>query len=921
MFPEPTIKLRSRERSLADAGRVVLLQILIVASCCRVSGAEQPALIPASGGDAVTERAMMMNIFRSFCTDCHGKWKQEAGLDLRTRESMLAGGKSGPALVSGDPQKSLVYQRVAADEMPPRKNLFGDENYAYRPRADDIERLHAWIAAGAVAEPSTAGRRQAPAVFPFIDEEDRDLWAFQLPRRPVEPAVHSPHQPRTPIDAFVLRRLESRDLSYSPEADRLVLMRRAYFDLIGLPPSPREVDAYLADVQPAAYERMIQRLLDSRHYGERWGKYWLDAAGYCDTQGVGGGRDEHRKYMWRYRDYVIRSLNADKPYDQFLLEQIAGDECVDYKSLESLTPDQIDKLIATGFLRTAADGTDERANNKVPNRMRVLNRQIEIFSTAVLGLTFECARCHDHKFDPITQRDYYSFAAIFRTAYDPYDWRIPNVAIFPGGISIAKPYQRRLYHPSIKPSAQLEEYNAALRKTIEEHQAALDEKTALFSKQLQRERLASSKPTSTDDEQPLPSPLEKRRLLKAIDLSEEQRSPALQKLWKKYAELLKVETKQLEERYEEYKKEAPPLREKIDEAEKKLLEEPVIHALFDMGGEPTAVHVLKRGDPRVHGEQVLAGVPGALQRGLKPYQVIKPTGGTDTSGQRLALARWLVQPDHPLTARVMVNRIWQHHFGRGLVTPDNLGSRSEPPSHPLLLDWLAKEFVDQGWKLKEMHRLIMTSGVYRQNSMPNARALQSDPDNVFLSRYPLRRLDAETIRDSLLHVSGQLDTTPFGPAVEVKVASSGEVTSHATSKGFRRSVYMVQRHAHPLTMLELFDAPAMLPNCLYRTETTVPTQALYLWNSAMVRNCSTRFSEIVLAAEPGAVDRQIESIYRRALGRLPTPHERQRAQAVIADLAAGWQEFSVDDPTMAHRQALMTFCHTVLNSPEFIYVD
>ncbi|MBI85132.1 MAG: hypothetical protein CMJ81_18205 [Planctomycetaceae bacterium] len=915
------MKLRSTERSLGDRGRVSLLQILIAASCCWVSGARQPAPIRASGTDAVTEREMMMNIFRSFCTDCHGKWKQEAGLDLRTRESMLAGGKSGPALVPGEPQKSLVYLRVNADEMPPRKNLFGDENYAYRPRADDIEKLRAWIAAGAATEPSKVAREHAAAVFPSIGDEGRDLWAFQLPRRPAEPDVHSSHQLRTPIDAFVLRRLESRDLSYSAEADRLVLMRRAYFDLIGLPPSPGEMDAYLADVQPDSYERMIQRLLDSRHYGERWGKYWLDAAGYCDTQGVGGGRDEYRKYIWRYRDYVIRSINADKPYDQFLLEQIAGDECVDYKSLESLTPDQVDKLIATGFLRTAADGTDERANNKVPNRMRVLNRQIEIFSTAVLGLTFECARCHDHKFDPITQRDYYSFAAIFRTAYDPYDWRIPNVAIFPGGISIPKLYQRSLYHRSITPSSQLEEYNAALRKTIEEHQTVLDEKTARFSKQLQRERLTTSKPTSTDDEQPLPSPQEKRQLLEAIDLPEDQRNSPLQKLWKKYAELLKVETKQLEERYEDYKKESPPLRAKISEAQEKLLEEPMVHALFDMGGEPTAVYVLKRGDPRVHGEQVSAGVPGALQQGLEPYQVIKPSGRTDTSGRRLALARWLVQPDHPLTARVMVNRIWQHHFGRALVTPDNLGSGSEPPSHPLLLDWLAKEFVRQGWKLKEMHRLIMTSGVYRQNSLPNARAFQSDPDNVLLSRFPLRRLDAETIRDSLLHVSGQLDTTPFGPADEVEVVSSGEVISHATSKGFRRSIYMMQLHAHPLTMLELFDAPAMLPNCLYRTETTVPTQALYLWNSAMVRNCSTHFSEIVLAAEPENVDRQIELIYRRALVRLPTPHERQRAQAVIADFASRWQEFSADDPTMAHRQALMTFCHAVLNSPEFIYVD
>ena len=803
------------------------------------------------GPHAATE--IMTNIFHSYCIDCHGKWKQEAGLDLRTHESILAGGDSGPALVPGNPDASAVYLRLHANEMPPAQNLHGDENYSYRPRAEDIEQLRAWIGVGAPPTPTPTDSGDSGWM---PEEDDAGSWAFWAPRRPEIPEVERADQVRTPVDAFLLSRLEEKGRSYAPEADRRILLRRAYFDLIGLPPTPEEQDAYLVDERPGTYELLIDRLLASPHYGERWGTYWLDAAGYGDTQGTGGGRDEYRRYMWRYRDYVIRSFNTDKPYNQFLVEQIAGDELVDYASLETLTPDQIDNLVATGFLRTAADGTDERANYRIKFRLDVLNKQIDIVSTSIMGVAMECARCHDHKFDPITQRDYYSFAAIFRTAYDLYDWRIPNSFRFPGKIAVADQYQRDLNLAADQVPPGLARYNAPFQETIARCQVELEQELA--------------------------------------GKTEEQLS-------------------------EELKKEVATLRAEMETAQGQLLKDLRIHALVDLGGERLPVHVFRRGDLRQPAEQVFPGVPVVFQRGLAPYEIIKPEGTADTSGNRLALARWLVQPDHPLTARVMINRIWQHHFGRGLVTtPGNLGSSGERPSHPQLLDWLATEFVRGNWSVKSIHRLIMTSAAYRQRSSVSSA---ENSDNVLLSCFPLRRLDAEALRDTVLYASGRLDPTPFGPADEVDITPDGEVTSRSSAAGFRRSIYVVKRNDNPTTMLELFDAPRRIPNCLQRTETTVPTQALFLWNSKLVRNWSMGFAERVISEVGDDLDRQIEHVYRLALARRPIADEFVRDRAAIIALAARWQEHDSSGDPSPRQRALMTFCHTLLNSPEFMYVD
>jgi hypothetical protein len=817
---------------------------------------------------AVSPQEIMVNIFFTNCIECHGKWKQEAGLDLRTRAGMLKGGKSGPALVPGDPEQSLVYQRIIADEMPPQANIFGDEQYVSRVRAADVERLRVWIATGAAPLPPVP--EGAVQLNKQLVERAQEHWAFTRPRYPDPPSVQSRDRVRNPIDAFLLRRLEASGLGFSPEADPLTLLRRAHFDLTGLPPSPETVEAHQrasATDPQSAFIDLVDRLLESQHYGERWAVHWLDAAGYSDTHGQ-INRDEFRPFMWRYRDYVIRSLNADKPYSQFLTEQIAGDEMFDHAAHEALSAEQLDALIATGFLRSASDATDEGSFNKTANRHAVLDEQLDIFSTTVMGLTMECARCHSHKFDPIPQRDYYRFAAIFRAAYDPYDWRIPNHVLHPPKYPVPATYQRYLYHESDVVTPPVKQYNGRLEMKI----AELEEK------------LSAAK-----DAHPAT-----------------KRSPPE----------TNSQTAELER-----------LQRELDALRAQMLTTMRIHGLTDTGGPATPVFVLRRGEIHVPGDRVTAGVPAALGGGLEPYHIEGPQRPTGTSGQRLALAKWMVQPNHPLTSRVIVNRLWQYHFGRGLVdTPANFGRAGAKPSHPELLDWLATELVRRDWSWKELHRLIMTSTAYRQRSRLEESQRAGDPDGMLLSRFPFRRLDAEEVRDSILAVSGQLDTTPFGPPTELQIDEGGEVTASASSTGYRRSVYLARKRKTAHTLLELFDSPAMVPNCVHRTQSIVPTQALQLWNSRFVREAADDLANRVADEIGNDASKQLHRIYMTALSRSPSESELQRDLTALAELTRRWRDVLKRTPSSAQpaepaRRALTTFCHTMLNSPEFIYVD
>ena len=506
--------------------------------------------------DQVTERDVMVTILHVKCLVCHGKQKQEGGLDLGTRAGLLKGGRSGPALVLGKPEESLLIKRIAAAHPPPELQ----NEYFVRPiTSGEMEKLRHWIAAGSPAGPEEI-LEVGSGLDPLVREEDRKFWSFQPPQRPRVPKVRHKDLVRTPIDAFLLEKLDAKGLSFSPEADRLTLMRRAYFDLIGLPPEPEEVRAYLQDRSPDAYERMIDRLLASPHYGERWGRHWLDAAGYADSEG--GGIDAIRPQAYRYRDYVIRSVNADKPYDQFLLEQIAGDELFDYKAAKELASEQFDYLVATGFLRMTPDRTHEHDENFVPERLEVVADLVEMLSSTLMGLTMGCARCHSHKFDPIPQRDYYRFSAILRTAYDPYDWLIPNK--LRGGNQKRKPPQRYLTNVPERERGEAEAYNAPIQEEIKKLERSLETKAKPLREKLLEEKLAHLPEAVRED------------VRKAFEAPEEKRSPLEKFLVEKFKSSVEVEEKELEQRFEDFKEQAEKIKKAIKEVKKKLKPEPRI---------------------------------------------------------------------------------------------------------------------------------------------------------------------------------------------------------------------------------------------------------------------------------------------------------------------------------------------------------
>lgn len=883
------------------------------------TGALSVGQAPAVGdrgsvGTRVSPRKIVVATLNTKCLLCHGRRYQEGGLDIRTRESLLRGGVSGPAIVPGKPEESLLIQRIVAEEMPPAEH---QSRLAYRPiTSTELQELRRWIADGArFAQESPDSIRPGPD--PLVSDDDRRFWSFQPPRRPPIPPVRSQDLVRTPIDAFLLAKLEGKDLSFSPEAERLTLMRRAYFDAIGLPPSPQEVQAFLADRDPEAYERLVDRLLESPRHGEHWARRWLDAAGYADSEGQADA-DAIRPHAWRYRDWVIQALNADKPYDQFLTEQIAGDELFDYKARTlPLSAEERNLLVATGFMRMGPDGTYSVSQGFVGERMTVVADQVRILTSTVMGLTIGCARCHDHKYDPVPQRDYYRLSAVLRSAYDPYDWLSPNeVGVGPDADWNESNTRMLLGVPSHE-IEEAERFNAPIHIELSKLTRDLESLAAPLRKQLQDEKWAEIPEGFRAD------------IREAMDAPPKDRTEIQKYLAARFGSTLEVTSDELRERFPDYRQKAIAIETAILKTKRRLRPKPRIRALFDMGGKPTPVHVLYRGDHRDPGPLVEPGVPSVLSHGLEPFRVEKPPWTTGTSGRRLALAKWLVQPQHPLTARVRVNWIWQHYFGRGIVeSQGNFGRTGTPPTHPELLDWLATEFVQSGWSLKAIHRLILTSGAYRQSSRYDPARHGSDPDNILLSRFPLRRLDADAIRDSVLRVSGRLNPTPFGPPDDTEAKSDGEVVAKDSPEGMRRTIYLLQRRSKPLTMLEAFDAPQLRPNCLRRTNSTVPSQALQMMNSETLRTNSRYMAGRVIDAAGDDPAKQVERVYLAALSRSPTAREQAAGVSALAIMTQAWmRQLEEGPPPMEPKQAkarwlaLATLCHTVLNSAEFLYID
>lgn len=783
---------------------------------------------------AVTQHDVIPILLRR-CTVCHGRSQREGGLDLRTRASILRGGKSGPAIVPGKPDESLLIKKVRSGEMPPRRRIIEVSVKPIEPAEIDV--LATWIAAGApeVAIPPDVALSQPD---PLVSDKDRAFWAFQPPQAASPPDVQAKEGVRNPIDAFVLHRLEAVGLSLSPEADRLTLMRRACFDLTGLPPEPDEARAFLSDRDPLAFEKLIDRLLASPRYGERWGRHWLDLAGYADTEGK-REQDILRPFAWRYRDYVIRSFNADKPYDRFLMEQLAGDELSDYEHAAEITAEMADNLVATGFLRMAPDPTWYNLTNFVPDRLEVIADEVDVLGSSVMGLTLKCARCHSHKFDPIPQRDYYRLLDVFKGAFDEHDWMKSNWHL---PLSMGPRTDRDLPHVATTERTDWEKHDAKLRNEIAR--------------------------------------------LKAV----------------------------------QFVSGAKALTERIKALEAKRQPEPKIRALWDRG-EPSPTYILRRGDYLSPGRMVGPGVPSVLTDGKTPFEVKPPWPGAKQTGRRLAFARWLTKPDHPLTARVLVNRLWKHHFGTGIVkTLDNFGKAGSLPTHPELLDWLAAEFVRQGWSVKRMHRLMMTSAVYRQSSTVTPVPEKRDPENTLFSRMPMTRLDAESLYDTMLLLAGRLDERRYGPADALQARGDGLVTPAGTERGWRRMIYVQVQRKVVATHLENFDFPQMNPNCVQRRESTVAPQALHLMNNGMVQGLAADFARRVRRQAGTDPARQVEWVYLTSLGRPPNEKEKTASQTALAGLTAAWNK-QLPDPDAAALQALTTYCHTILNSAAFLYVD
>jgi hypothetical protein len=829
----------------------------------------------------------VLPVLTARCLKCHGATKPKARLDLRTKASLLRGGESGPALVPGSAEKSLLFQMIHKGEMPPPGKT--------PLTAAEVARIKAWIEAGApaaVSEPADTGRK--------ITEKDRQFWAFRKPVRRSVPQVRAVDRVRTPIDAFILARLDAKGLTLSPDAEATTLVRRLYFDLLGLPPSPEEVDAFLADRRPDAYGRLVDRLLASPHYGERWGRHWLDAAGYSDS--IGGDNDPGqvfpREGMWRYRDYVVRSLNDDKPFDRFLTEQLAGDEMDDWRSAATFTPEIREHLIATGLLRTTVDHTFEDELNRPFERYQVLHDSIENLTTNLLGLTVACARCHDHKFDPISQVEYYRLLAALKPVYNPEAW--------------IKPQDRHLDDVSARDKETINRHNADIDRRVAELNGQVVALRQPYEKALYAARLAA-----------LPEAI-RADTVAAVATPADKRNAVQRYLADRLGPSLKVAAQEVSKALSEAdRKRDAELEGQIASLKGQKQLPGKIQAAWEQGAAPVA-YVFRRGNLMAPGAEVQPGFFAVLCGAQEDTLIPPPASAAKSSGRRTAWARWLTRLDHPLTSRVFVNRVWQHYFGEGIVaTSDNFGHLGARPTHPELLDFLATDFVQSGWKVKALHRLIVTSSVYRQASLSRPDAAAVDPGNLLLWRQRLRRLESEAVRDAVLAVSGSLDRTMGGPPVPIEPQADGMVVIPAQdlptpTAAWRRSLYLFARRNYNLTLLNVFDQPVMATNCTRRIHSAVPLQSLTLLNDAILLEQAQHFAARVAAAA-NCPEKRIEAAFRIAFGRLPTPKEMASSTAFLDKLR---NRFAAEKlpPGGAEQEAQARLCHMLMCANEFLYL-
>lgn len=796
-------------------------------------------------------------ILTQHCLKCHGQEpeKLRGGLDMTRRKGLLEGGDTGPAFNPKKPEDSLLLSALHYRdglEMPPSGKL----------PEKTIATLTQWVRDGLPWTPGQEGEKKVerPTIGP-----DKNYWAYQPITRPVPPTVKDARWVKTPVDAFIRSQQEAANITPVAPAAKATLCRRAYYDLTGLPPTPEQIDAFVADRSPDAFARLIDELLASPHYGEKWGRHWLDLVRYAETNGF--ERDGPKPHAWRYRDYVIRSFNSDKPYNQFLREQLAGDE---------LNPDDPESVIATGYYRLGL-WDDEPADPKLA-LFDGYDDYVTVTGQAMLGMTLNCCRCHDHKGDFFPHADYYRFAAFFRDIR-PYSETRSVISKY-SQRDITSKANRKLYETEL----------AERHKQIE----------ALEAKMRPLEDYAIRKMVPEDQ----------------LAVQDGKRAEIVRKVPAFLDPLLKPRYQALRHQRDELRRRPNPYQE-------------FALAVNFCDARPPATHLLIRGNPHSPAKEVQPGFPGVL--GFPDPQIPEPGPNATSSGRRTALANWIASSKNPLTARVMANRLWHYHFGFGLVaSPNDFGKLGLKPTHPQLLDWLASELQHptwhangaEPWSLKRMHRLLMLSNVYQLSSTADERNLGADPANALRWRFDLRRLTAEEVRDSILMASGNLNLKMFGPSVYPKMPPEVLAGQSRPGEGWptsppqeanRRSVYVHIKRSLQVPILATHDQADSESSCPIRYTTTVPTQALGMLNGEFLTTQAAAFADRLRHDAPNDLTAQVIRAIRLTTGRKPTDAELADDLGFIRGMMV---KHKLDDRTALTRYALL-----ILNTNEFAYLD
>jgi hypothetical protein len=886
------------------------------------------------------------------CQACHNAQMATSGLDLSSGEGFMKGGASGPLVSRDSPADSLLLNVIGYSgslKMPPSGKL-GEEQRAI---------LSEWVGKGApwpgvqAVQPAVAGEKNT------FTAEQQAYWAFQPVADPEPPQVQDEAWVRNEVDRFILAKLEAEGTKPSSAADRATLLRRASFDLTGLPPTTAELEAFLADDRPAAFERVVDRLLASPRYGERWGRRWLDVARYADS--TGNDEDHRYPYAWRYRDYVIDAFNSDLPYDQFVREQIAGD------LMPAEDGSEINRrgIVATGLIALGPKAIAQQDKTKM--LYDVYDEQVDVVSKAILGMTIACARCHDHKFDAILTRDYYSMINFFantKSFTDP-STHVSKLLFVP--LAPAEQWnayqseqdemRRRKAELAAGPQIDVEEYVGRFAGSVSSYLAATQQGTSAAT-ELEAEMVARWSNFVMSDNadrayldawrtaRPEDRSVEAEKLAAAFNSSFDDWRKQTHKYREASAQPLeaitmgaptapKVQRGEDPLFYDLYFAEDGPFSYITDEARAPILRPSTVErnaqletelaaldasamaepdracAVTDGGADgPVDQHVFIRGDYNSEGEPA----PKAFMAILEGVE--QPPVQTNGSG-RLELAEWMTQPDHPLTTRVMVNRIWQGHFGEGIVrTPNNFGRMGDRPSHPELLDYLSRRFVEDGWSIKSLHKRIMLSSAYQMSSETSAAEAEYDPENRLISRFSRRRLEVEEIRDGLLKIGGALDET-MGGTLQAGFGTDGENSNSRLSLNpddlTRRTVYIPLRRANVSTLFNIFDFGDATTSQGRRAVTNVAPQALFMMNSEFVARQARQLAEQAVRESSGA-DERVRLAYMSALNRQPTAADQDFAMTYLASVRERFSD-------MDELDAWQSFCRILLSSNEFIYVN